>query len=104
LFAIYYNYIWFEYSEPYPSRAIFRSGLGKGFCVDEIWDEKDHNIIDLKKKGIYFKGFFNHDGNICRWKNIEEIQELQETKYGTFSTNRPAKIEKYCRKIKLIKL
>ena len=96
---IYYNYIWFEYSRPYPISVQY----GNGFEVNEIWDEKDHNINDLKRKGIYFKGFFNHDGNICRWENIKEMEEELYEEYG-FSTKFPKLIYKNCDKIKLIKL
>lgn len=53
LFAIYYEYIWFESSNWEPCMTL----KNKGFFIHEIWDEKDHKIYDLKKKVYILKAF-----------------------------------------------
>jgi len=105
LFAIYYEYIWFESSYWTPSMTL----KYQGFFIHEIRDEKDHKIYDLKKKRVYFEGFFTHqEKNLCRWKKMDEIYELpeiQKLEKSGFPINLyNIKIKKYCTKIKLIKI
>jgi len=102
LFAIYYEYIWFQTLIEYCLKRLYygKRYHGGGFYIYELWDENNHDFKELKRKGLYSEELFDRNGDICRWKSHEELDKINSC---DFSIMRPLYIYKI-KKLKLIKL